>query len=339
MGTRSTRRRPRCESPDGAWHPADVSLSCTASDGGSGLADAADASFDLSTSVANGDETANAATGSKTVEDAVGNDGTAGPISGNKIDKKAPAVACGAADAAWHADDVSIGCTASDGGSGLEDAGDAAFDLTTNVPDGTETANASTDSRTVKDALGHSTPAGPITGNKVDKKAPAVTCGTADAAWHADDVSIGCTASDGGSGLEDAGDAAFDLTTNVPDGTETANASTNSKTIKDAVGHGTPAGPIAGNKVDKKDPAVTCDPADGQWHASNVSLACSASDGGSGLANAADANFTLSTTVPDGTETATASTGSKAVADLVGNSATGGPIGNNKIDRKGPNLS
>ena len=32
-------------------------------------------------------------------------------------------------------------------------------------------------------------------------------------------------------------------------------------------------------------PAITCAAPDGAWHAGNVSLACTASDGGSGLAN------------------------------------------------------
>jgi Big-like domain-containing protein len=325
-----------CEAPDGAWHDADVTLSCAASDGGSGLDDAGDASFDLSTSVTNGTETANASTDSKTVKDKVANSATAGPITGNKIDKKAPAVACGAADGNWHGSDVSIDCTASDGGSGLEDPNDSDFNLTTSVPSGTETANASTNSKTIKDAVGHSTPAGPIAGNKVDKKDPAVSCGAADGDWHGSDVLIGCTASDGGSGLEDADDANFDLKTSVPDGTETANASTNSRSVLDAVGNSTGAGPISGNKVDKKDPAVSCDAADGEWHALDVSIDCAASDGGSGLANPTDGTFSLSTNVPAGSETANGSTGSKNVADMVGNSATAGPIGGNQVDKKGP---
>ncbi len=49
-----------------------------------------------------------------------------------------------------------------------------AFNLTTNVPAGTETANAATNSRQVCDVVGNCTTAAPITGNKVDKKAPTI---------------------------------------------------------------------------------------------------------------------------------------------------------------------
>jgi hypothetical protein len=67
-----------------------------------------------------------------------------------------------------------------------------------------------------------------------------------------------------------------------------------------------------------------------------VSLACTASDAGSGLANPADASFALSTSVAAGLETAGAVTGSHQVCDKAGNCSTGGPIAGNKIDRKPP---
>src|SRR4029434_2376406 len=95
---------------------------------------------------------------------------TAGPVTGNKVDKKPPTVSCPAANAAWHNSDVTIACTASDLGSGLANAADASFNLTTNVPIGTETANAATNSRQVCDTVGGCRTAAPITGNKVDKK-------------------------------------------------------------------------------------------------------------------------------------------------------------------------
>ena len=40
-------------------------------------------------------------------------------------------------------------------------------------------------------------------------------------------------------------------------------------------------------------PVITCDVADGNWHGANVSIACTAVDAGSGLANAADAALRL----------------------------------------------
>lgn len=104
-------------------------------------------------------------------------------------------------------------CTASDGGAGLANAADAGFTLSTNVLSATETANGSTNIRQVCDNLSQCAIAGPITGIKVDLKAPTVSCGAADDAWHGGGVAIPCTASDAGSGVSNAADANFNLTT------------------------------------------------------------------------------------------------------------------------------
>ena len=328
-----------CEAAPTAWSAGDVTRDCVAVDGGSGLEPASDNTFSLHTTVPANSETAVAETGSKELADAVGNTRTAGPLGNNKVDKKNPEVACGTADGDWHADNVSIGCTAADGGSGLADNGDASFNLLTTVAANTETATASTGSRTVADVVGHTATAGPVTGNKVDKKAPAVACGAADGAWHGNNVAIGCTATDGGSGLNAAGDASFNLVTTVAINYETSNASTNSKAVLDAVGNSSTAGPIGSNKIDRKAPQVACGNADGLWHATDVSIGCTATDGGSDLANATDGSFNLNTTVAVGTETSTAATTSRYVVDQVGNSATAGPVPNNQIDKKGPTLS
>lgn len=92
-------------------------------------------------------------------------------------------------------------------------------------------------------------------------------------------------------------------------------------------------------KIDKTRPTVSCDAPDGQWHAEDVSLACAASDVVSGLAASGDAAFTLSTSVPAGSETAGAATGSREVCDLAGNCATAGPVGGNMIDKKAPEVA
>jgi hypothetical protein len=341
-GNQVDRRAPgiSCASPDGLWHADDVSLGCTASDGGSGLNDLSDASFDLTTSLAVGAETDDAATDSRTVYDAVGNSATAGPIGGNQVDKKAPELSCDSPDGLWHADDVSLGCTATDGGSGLVDPSDGTFDLTTSVDDDTETDDAATDSRTVYDAVGNSATAGAIGGNKIDKKAPEVFCASADGIWHGFDVTLPCTASDGGSGLADADeDAAFGLSTNVAAGSETDDAATHSRSVSDAVGNSATAGPIGGNQVDKKAPTYSCDTPDGLWHAGDVTLLCTAQDGGSGLADTADASFSLVTSVGTGTETDDAATDTYPLADAVGNATTAGPIGGNQVDKKAPTYS
>jgi hypothetical protein len=327
-----------CEAAPSAWSANDVTRDCIAVDGGSGLDPASDASFNLSTTVAANTETDDAQTGNKQLSDAVGNKSTAGPLGNNKVDKKDPQVTCGNADNDWHANDVSIGCTASDGGSGLANNGDASFNLVTTVGANSEIANASTGSRNVADVVGHTVTAGPITGNKVDKKAPAVACAAADGNWHAGDVSVHCTATDGGSGIESV-DASFDLSTSVPAGTETADAQTDDRNVADKVGNGATAGPVGGNKVDKKAPQFTCEAAPSGWSATDVTRNCIAVDGGSGVSPTSDESFGLQTTVAANTETDNAYTGTKQLSDAVGNKNTAGPLGSNKVDKKGPTLS
>jgi endonuclease G len=91
--------------------------------------------------------------------------------------------------------------------------------------------------------------------------------------------------------------------------------------------------------LDATAPSVSCASPDGAWHPGNVALACTASDAGSGLANPGDASFSLTTSVGPGVEDANAATGTRTVCDVAGNCATAGPIGGNKIDRKGPAIS
>jgi hypothetical protein len=81
-----------CETPGTAWQTSNVTLRCTASDTGVGLASAADAAFTLSTSVAGGQESASAATTSRQVCDRLGNCATAGPVTGIRIDMRPPSV-------------------------------------------------------------------------------------------------------------------------------------------------------------------------------------------------------------------------------------------------------
>ena len=110
-----------CRAPDGLWHAADVSIGCTAGDTVSGLADSADASFSLVTSVAPDTETANAVTDSRTVADQAGNSWTAGPVAGIRVDKKAPSISISSPQADNYVlnQSVSVGYMCSDGGSGV----------------------------------------------------------------------------------------------------------------------------------------------------------------------------------------------------------------------------
>jgi hypothetical protein len=311
------------------WNNTDVTASYTAADALSGLASPASGSFVFNTEGANQSHTF-------TVSDVAGNTASA-TVSDVNIDKSAPAVVCGSPDGQWHGSDVSIQCTATGGDSGLADAADASFTLSTHVPAGTEDANASTGSRQVCDAAGNCSTAGPISGNKVDKKAPTFNCDGPDGLWHGDNVGLVCTASDGGSGV--SGPNTATLTTNVAAGGEDANASTGSHVFTDAVGNSATAGPIAGNKVDRKSPSVGCGSPDGLWHNADVSIPCTAADGGSGLASASDASFALTTSVPVGTEDSNASTGSRQVCDAVGHCSTAGPVAGNKVDRKAPDIN
>ncbi|HEX5016260.1 MAG TPA: PxKF domain-containing protein [Actinomycetes bacterium] len=242
----------------------------------------------------------------------------------------------------WHADDVTVACTTTDSGSGLANPGtDASFSLSTAVATGSETMNAQTNSRQVCDSASpqNCATAGPYT-FKVDKKTPSYSCGSADSAWHAANVSFACTANDGGSGLADSADSSFNLVTNVPANTEDASASTGSKVLEDAVGNQATAGPIAGNQVDRKAPQLSsCDTADAIWHAGNVTLQCHYTDGGSGPATQ---DVDLSTSVAPGVETnnAAASAGGAEACDEVANcAASPADITGNQVDRKAPTIT
>lgn len=109
-----------CAGADGAWHGANVAISCSPTDsGGSGLD--GPGSFTLATSVAAGDETSDAQTGSESVCDRAANCVSAGPVGGNKVDRKAPSIAIASPVAAAYALHAVVladyGC--GDGGSGV----------------------------------------------------------------------------------------------------------------------------------------------------------------------------------------------------------------------------
>jgi hypothetical protein len=88
--------------------------------------------------------------------------------------------------------------------------------------------------------------------------------------------------------------------------------------------------------LDSSPPVVTCVSGDHFWHSDDVSLACTAQDEGAGLADLSDASFTLATSVPAGTETASASTDSRQVCDVAGNCSNAGPLAGNMVDKKAP---
>ncbi len=156
---------------------------------------------------------------------------------------------------------------------------------------------------------------------KRDATAPFVSCGSADGAWHSLDVSVACTGSDSVSQLANAGDASFSLTTSIPAGAETANAATGSRNVFDRAGNFATAGPLNGNKVDKKAPTITITAPASALYLLNQSIAANFTclEGGAGVA-------TCDGTAPNGGNIDTASVGSKAftvsATDNVGNSAS-----------------
>ncbi|MGH3022362.1 MAG: hypothetical protein ACRDNI_01780 [Gaiellaceae bacterium] len=152
-------------------------------------------------------------------------------------DSTAPEVSCAAADGAWHAANVAVACTAEDPESGVPDPDDQAFELRTNVPAGSETADAPTGTRDVCNGAGACALAGPVTGHKVDRKAPTNPTGVRSTdhtigKWSRDrEVSIVFgPAADGGSGVDGISYSWTTAPTSVPDTTkdaeETATANT-----------------------------------------------------------------------------------------------------------------
>jgi len=157
---------------------------------------------------------------------------------------------------------------------------------------------------------------------EVDKTPPSINCGAPDGLWHPRDVSIACTAGDSVSGLSNAADANFSLSTSVPAGTETTNAATGTRPVCDVAGNCATAGPIDGNMVDKKPPTISASaPTAGSTYLVNqtVNASYSCTDGGSGVA-------TCSGTVASGSPIDTTSVGSKSFTvnstDKVGNVAS-----------------
>lgn len=154
-----------------------------------------------------------------------------------------------------------------------------------------------------------------------DTTPPSVTCASADGDWHSGDVSIICSASDNVSQLANANDRSFSLTTSVGAGTETANAATGSRDVCDSAGNCATAGPISGNKIDRKAPTITITaPSNGVYilnQSATANFTCQ--DAGSGVA-------TCIGSATNGDNIHTVTVGSKtfmvAATDNVGNEAT-----------------
>jgi hypothetical protein len=259
------------------------------------------------------------------------------------IDKVAPAPNCGSASANWLANDASIACSPTDGGgSGLASNVPATFNLVTNVPAGTEDANASTDSRTISDAAGNTATAGPISGNMIDKKAPEVLpADVTNQTWRNSSLSQSFTSSDGGSGLAPGQNLGANGSFTLTAALESANATTPtevSKDVKDAVGNTTTRKVSALIDLTKPtiDASVTNNPdANSGWY--NISTGgpvvhFECGDALSGIATGAcPADHTITTEGPNQGY-------SDSVSDRAGNTNSAGVSGL-KVDLTAPDLA
>ncbi len=91
-------------------------------------------------------------------------------------------------------------------------------------------------------------------------------------------------------------------------------------------------------RVDITPPSISCGTAPVDWVAFNVGFLCASSDDGSGLADAADAQFFLVTNVPAGSADAAAPSDTRAVSDVAGNTNTAGPL-TAKVDLAPPTIT
>ena len=93
------------------------------------------------------------------------------------------------------------------------------------------------------------------------------------------------------------------------------------------------------SSTDSTAPEVQCAAVPTGWSSANVTIACTAADTGSGLARGEDASFSLTTSVPEGGEVASAFTNTRTVCDRSDNCVGAGPIGPIRVDRKPPTIA
>lgn len=320
-----------CTAPTG-WVNAAHRIECTASDADSGLAVAADAAFTLGVLVGEGEATGAGASETREVCDVAGNCVTAGNYTDLKVDDAAPLVQCTPAPTGWSSGDVVLRCTAVDlgdeaaGGTGAglaAHSSDASFTFTTDLDSGASDAATFLSSRgtsDICDKVGNCT-ALPNPGiTAIDLAAPVLSCAAAPTGWSAENIVVDCTASDVGSGLALDAQSTFTLTTDVAEGAVSDAATTAPLQICDIVGNCAGAPAITSLKVDRAVPVVSCD-ATPLWSAGRtLTVDCTASDSGSGLAAAGDASFTMVAELPAGDAVAAgAAFAPREVCDAVGN--------------------
>lgn len=324
-----------CADAPTGWQRDNVTIKCSATDEGSGFAGGETLEFDLVTSVPEAGFDAAAGTGTTSLCDLAGSCVDAGPVDGLQIDRTLPLVACEAPPEWTRGTTVEIACTAADTGSGLA-ATDESFTLTATIPAGSQDASVLTGDREVCDLAGNCAIVPRTVGIGLDDKPPAIRCQSAPEVWVNADVVLECTADDGdGSGLAEA-DHLFTVTAAVADGTVAEGVVPDPREVCDAVGNCTTTPAFVPARVDRVLPAVSCGQKPTGTSPVEVVLTCTASDQGSGLADPANASFTLSTTVGPGNSDGSAETGTRQVCDVAGNCITAGPVTGLSVDRTQP---
>ncbi|HEV7773131.1 MAG TPA: PxKF domain-containing protein, partial [Conexibacter sp.] len=158
-------------------------------------------------------------------------------------------------------------------------------------------------------------------------------------------VSSGSAAGDLFTGLTDGNGEyrfrVFDGSSSGSPGTVTppAGSGYRAQTVRAPVADGDTTLVVRFTPLDSVAPTVRCDPPSIGWHTAEVSVNCTASDAGSGLADPGDASFSLSTSVGDGHEDAAANTDTHQVCDRADTCATAGPIGPISVDRAAPAIT
>lgn len=346
--------------PSGStWSSSATAVTITAIDpGGSGVASISYRINSGATQQATGESVVVPVSGDGTTTitysatDAAGNKSADGTIT-VRIDTSAPTTSASVTSGTlgnngWYVTNPTVTISAADAASGVAainwsttppafttvNNGANANPFTTNVPITTE--GTTTVTYNAVDQAGNRTADATIT-VKVDRSAPTFSCPAPSTAWFGSNQSVTCTASDAASGLSSP--SSFSLSTSVAAGTETAAALTNTVQLCDLAGNCTTAGPLT-FKIDLKAPVVTCTPpSTTPWYAANVSVTCTAADGGSGLGVGSPATFSLSTAVAAGSATTAASTSSATVTDAAGNSVAAGPYSPYKVDLAAPTIT
>jgi len=318
-----------CGAAPSGWSSGAVSISCTASST-VGLLEASDAHFTLSAALPDGTESANVSSGARSVCDTDGACTLAGPVDGIAIDRRAPTVACDPVPTQWQAADVTLHCVATDAGSGLAQPSQSSLSFTASVPEG-HAGRITIPASKVCDTAGNCATVGPLGPVEIDRSVPVATCAKPPSGWVGRQVSIACTVTDAGSGLADPSQSKVTLTTSVGSGAESGSATTGSVRVCSVVQACVTVGPVKGLEVDLAPPTVACVPPTG-WSRGPVSVRCTASDGGAGLAHRTDASFALTAKAPK------SATGTRKVCDAVGNCAVAGPVAV-QIDDRPPQVA